>query len=116
MKILASCSNFVLNHVRLVKLKAGCLFSFLWFVTNCSIQGASVVESSSDADGWKGISPREELRPTFERLASGGPSGRGSLIIRADEREGLDGHWAKTFPVEGGHYYHFRAVRRVTTQ
>jgi len=95
-------------------LKASCLFSFLWFLMQCAALGASVVESPGEADGWEGFSPREELRPTFERLASGGPARRGSLIIRADAREGLDGHWARTFPVKGGHYYHFRALHRVT--
>ena len=95
-------------------LKSSCLFSSLWFLTNCTFLGADVGESQTEGDGWKGVSAREELRPAFERMATAGPLGHGSLIIRADEREGLDGHWARTFSVKGGHYYHFRALRRVT--
>jgi predicted amidohydrolase len=65
-------------------------------------------------EGWKSAFPRDEIRPAFEIKRDGGPAGYGSLIIRADEREGLDGHWTKSFPVTGSHYYHFRALRRVT--
>ena len=36
-----------------------------------------------------------------------------ALLIEADGREGLDGAWAKTFPIQGGHYYRFSAVRNV---
>jgi predicted amidohydrolase len=71
-------------------------------------------DSQQLAEGWKSAFPREEIRPAFEFKQDGGPTGHGSLIIRADAREGLDGHWAKTFPVKGGHYYHFNALRRVT--
>ena len=63
-------------------------------------------------DGWTGVSAREEIRPAFVFDPTGGPSGRGSWIIRADDREGLDGHWVKTFAVKGGEYYQFRALRR----
>src|SRR5690242_13962337 len=68
------------------------VFLSLGFVACCSLLGASGGDSRTDAD-WQSVSPREELRPSFERLSAGGPSGLGSLIIRADEREGLDGHW-----------------------
>ncbi len=33
-------------------------------------------------------------------------------MIQADEREGLAGHWQKTFPVTGGTYVRFSALRR----
>ncbi|MBI4659429.1 MAG: carbon-nitrogen hydrolase family protein [Verrucomicrobia bacterium] len=65
------------------------------------------------ADGWRGVSARDEIRPEFIQRPDGGPTGRGSLIVRADDREGLDGHWQKSFPVQGGQSYHFRALRRV---
>jgi predicted amidohydrolase len=55
---------------------------------------------------WRGTSPRDELRPEFTRLAEG------QLAIRADTRDGLDGHWEKTQTVVGGRWYRFRAVRR----
>jgi predicted amidohydrolase len=34
-------------------------------------------------------------------------------VIRADEREGLDGHWSKAFPVQGGQSYFFRVLQRL---
>ena len=86
----------------------------LSLLESCSLPGARASESPIEADGWKCVSPRDEIRPSFEWVAKGGPSARGSLIICTDEREGLDGHWVKTFPVKGGQSYHFRAMRRVT--
>lgn len=64
-------------------------------------------------EGWTVASPREEIRPEFSFDAKGGPDGRGAFVIRHDGREGLDGGWVKTFPVEGGHWYRFFAVRKV---
>ena len=66
-----------------------------------------------DADGWKSAAPRDEIRPAFEFLKEGGPNHGGSLIIRADNREGLAGYWSKAFPVKGGQHYRFRALRRI---
>ncbi len=66
-----------------------------------------------DADGWSTAWSREEIAPEFAFDKHGGPGGTGSLTIRADEREGLDGWWRKTFPVNGGAYYRFRVFRRV---
>jgi predicted amidohydrolase len=66
----------------------------------------------TNPDGWTGTAARQEIRPTFEFKKDGGPTGNGSLIIRADEREGLDGHWTKTFAVKGGQTYRFHALRR----
>src|SRR5438128_1718772 len=78
-----------------------------------TLPGAGPPEPSHDADGWKSIWPRDEIRPAFDFKQDGGPAGRGSLVIRADDRAGLDGHWAKTFPISGGQHYRFRALRRV---
>src|SRR5437867_2414059 len=74
---------------------------------------AGTAERASDADGWKTKSPRTEIQPSFEFKPDGGPAGRGSLIIRADGREGVDGHWTKTLPIKGGRYYRFRALRKL---
>lgn len=63
-------------------------------------------------DGWEMRSPREEIRPRFSYLPEGGPSGRGAFRIEGDGREGLDGCWFKSFPVQGGRYYRFSAWRR----
>jgi predicted amidohydrolase len=63
---------------------------------------------------WKTGSPRDELRPTFGFDPKGGPNGTTSFIIAANERdEGLHGWWQKSYPVTGGKYYRFRAVRKV---
>ena len=60
-----------------------------------------------DLSDWTNASPRDEIRPAFSFKKDGGPNHHGSLIIRADGREGLDGHWMKTFPIKGGQYYRF---------
>jgi predicted amidohydrolase len=70
------------------------------------------VAIGADADGWTSASAREEIRPAFEFKRNGGPGGHGCLVIRADEREGLDGHWTKAFPVKGGQHYRFHVLRR----
>src|SRR5438034_992837 len=59
---------------------------------------------------WKPESPREEIRPAFEVKSN---SSQESLFIRAEGRDGVDGHWQKTFPIKGGQYYRFQALRRV---
>ena len=67
---------------------------------------------AASADGWTSVAPREEIRPQFQHAETGGKSGRGTLAIRADEREGLHGWWQKTFSVTAGRYYRFSAWRR----
>lgn len=69
--------------------------------------------SSDLALGWQAATPREEIRPQFSFDPTGGPKGDGCLVISADDREGLHGFWQKSFPVKGGRYYHFHAVRQV---
>jgi len=67
----------------------------------------------AETDGWRPHSPREEIRPTFEVLPSGGRAGGPRLVIACDQREGLDGAWVKSFPVSGGRHYRFTAARRL---
>ncbi len=55
---------------------------------------------------WRGFAARDEIRPSFDALANG------HLRIATDAREGLDGHWARVFPVEGGKWYRFQAWRK----
>jgi hypothetical protein len=45
---------------------------------------------------------------------AGGPEHHGSLVIRHDEREGLDGWFEKAFAVKEGEFYRFAAVRKLT--
>jgi len=68
---------------------------------------------SDTPEGWQGVAARDEIKPAFRFNPKGGPRRTGSLVIRSDGRDGLDGHWEKTLPVEGGRWYRFRAVRRV---
>jgi predicted amidohydrolase len=75
---------------------------------------AEVTRPAGPPDGWKTESPRDEVRPKFSFDARGGRSGKGALIIDADAREGLDGAWAKSFPVTGGRYYRFVTYRRAS--
>lgn len=69
--------------------------------------------ASESADGWRGVAARDEIKPAFSFNPKGGPLRRGALVILSNDREGLDGHWEKTFAVKGGEYYHFRALRHV---
>src|SRR6185295_13424299 len=64
------------------------------------------------ADGWTPVAPREEIRPQFQETETGGRSGHGALVIRADEREGLHGWWQKNVSVTAGQHYRFSAWRR----
>jgi len=64
-------------------------------------------------EGWATASPRAELRPEFRYDPSGGPSRTGAFVIRSDEREGLQGRWTRTLPVQGGRHYRFSALRRM---
>lgn len=63
--------------------------------------------------GWEARSARPELMPKHEILVTAnGPGTR--LVMETGDQEGLDGHWAKSFEVECGRWYRFRALRRVT--
>lgn len=76
----------------------------------CMCVGLLVIASagwgSEPSEGWAPRASRDEIRPLFEQTP------RGSLLIRADGREGLMGQWEKSFPVEGGNYYRFSALRK----
>ena len=68
-------------------------------------------EDTTDAPGgWTTHSPREEIRPSFSYDPNGGPEGKGTLVISADERPGLFGWWQRTFDVEGGKHFEFSAL------
>jgi predicted amidohydrolase len=63
-------------------------------------------------DGWDARAVRAEVRPEFSVDESGGPNRNRSLVIETGAQVGLDGHWAKTFKIEGGQWYRFHAKRR----
>lgn len=64
-------------------------------------------------DNWQQVAVRDEIKPAFSVNPNGGPQGKGALVIRSDAREGLAGHWQKSFPVKGGAYYRFSALRKI---
>lgn len=69
--------------------------------------------AKSAPDGWQTAAPRDEIRPQFDYKPKGGKDGKGAFLIIADEREGLDGYWLKTFSITGGKHYRFFALRKV---
>jgi predicted amidohydrolase len=69
-------------------------------------------ETNAATIGWRGVAARDEIRPEFMTRNEGGRNKRGSLLIKTDAREGLDGHYEKTFQVTGGRWFRFQAVRR----
>src|SRR5262249_43772616 len=69
---------------------------------------------SGAPEGWETTAPREEIRPQFTCEPAGGRSGKGALVIQADQREGLHGAWARNFPVSGGKFYRFEAYYRTS--
>jgi len=71
-------------------------------------------ESNTAPDGWQTAAPRDELRPRFVYTVKGGRDGKGAFGIVHDQREGLDGYWTRTFPVQGGRFYRFHAVRKIS--
>lgn len=75
-----------------------------------AILAAESAAPSAATDGWVASAPREEIAPDFA-VQQGAESVE--LVIRADDREGLDGFWQKSFAVQGGHWCHFQARRRV---
>ena len=81
-------------------------------VASVCTAAVTVDDVKSTPDGWQPAAPREEVRPQFAYLPNGGRDGKGGLVIAADDRDGLDGYWAKTFAVTGGKHYRFFALRK----
>jgi len=69
-------------------------------------------DQQSAPDGWSTGAPRPEISPAFSHDPHAGPQGRPAMMIRADAREGLDGYWVKSFPIEPGKTYRFSARYR----
>ncbi|HLJ92083.1 MAG TPA: carbon-nitrogen hydrolase family protein [Gemmataceae bacterium] len=60
-------------------------------------------------DGWTTAAPRAEISPAFAYEAASGTDGKGTFLITAGPRAGLDGCWKRTFSVTGGRTYRFQA-------
>jgi predicted amidohydrolase len=85
-------------------------FAFCLIVVSNLI--AANVETPAAPSGWTATSVRDEIRPKFSYDAKGGRNGSGAFVIETDQRDGLDGFWRRSFPVEGGKFYSFRAFRK----
>ena len=70
----------------------------IFFPLSAAIAGQPVAAP----EGWSHVSPREEVAPKFSFDPTGGPDRTGSFDIASDQREGLIGHWKRTFPIKGG--------------
>jgi predicted amidohydrolase len=80
----------------------------------CIIAALTATRYSVAQDGWEARSARDEIRPAFSYHAEGGPNENGVLQVETGAQYGLDGHWAKTFTIDGGRWFRFHAKRRVT--
>lgn len=83
----------------------------VWALVLTALSASTGVSAGENGapDGWTTAAPRDEIRPQFAFDPKGGPDGAGCFVVRADQREGLDGCWKKTFPVQGGKYYRFES-------
>jgi predicted amidohydrolase len=86
------------------------LFSALVALLSFAEARAEKPSSALDGANWISAAPRLEITPDFAAVSVSGGS-KVSYQIRNDSREGLDGYWTKTFPVEGGRWYRFRVDR-----
>src|SRR6266542_1154358 len=62
--------------------------------------------------GWKAASQRDEIRPSFSFELKGGPRGNAAFVIAAANSVGQHGWFQKVFPLSGGKFYRFQAVRK----
>ena len=62
---------------------------------------------ASASSDWSEAAARDEIKPRFRRSEQ-------ALLIEADGRPGLNGFWQRTYPVQGGSYYHVSVRRRTT--
>ena len=85
----------------------------LTFVTSMMGLGEETGTNSAP-ESWTTTAPRDEIRPQFAFDPKGGPDDTGCFLIRADQREGLDGCWRKTFPIQGGKYYRFESFYKAS--
>lgn len=115
-------NSFVPMNSSLVSLALFCAISGLSFAAEPAENAKHPIGSAEHKhasalknlpDGWQTAAPRDEIRPQFSYNAKGGPDGQGSFVVQCDAREGLDGHWTKTFSVQGGRHYRFSALRKL---
>jgi predicted amidohydrolase len=81
------------------------------FVGACLAAAARPVAAGDvpDNGGWSTGAPREEIRPEFAREPDDREGQQPVLVIKAGQRDGVDGYWTRAFPVTGGRHYRFDA-------
>lgn len=84
-----------------------------WLLLLGMVLRTAELSAAETNGGWVAVAVRAEIRPDFEYTPSTGQGSGEKWIVRADDREGLDGHWEKRLPVKGGDWYAFRIRRRV---
>src|SRR4051794_4349473 len=95
------------------------MYRAMWILTFAGTLSGVLVKCSLGAPAsapskeWSSAAPREEIRPRFSFEPAGGHAGASRLMIESDGRPGLEGYWTRSFPLQGGPYYEFRAFRRV---
>src|SRR5689334_6536675 len=77
-----------------------------------SSKGENAIPSEGLSRQWTTFARRAEVSPKFSAESHGGPGGGPAMVIRADEREGLDGCWTRTMPIESGKWYRFSVLFR----
>ncbi len=76
------------------------------------LPGAALATAASAPEGWVAGAPRREIEPRLTYKDKGGREGKGVFIADAGGKEGVNGYWSRTYPVQGGRYYRFRVYRR----
>jgi predicted amidohydrolase len=69
----------------------------------------TAMAADSAPDDWSTTAPRDELCPEFSVASQ--PGQPLVLCIAAGDRPAVDGAWVKRFPVQGGRFYRFSALR-----
>ncbi len=83
--------------------------SVSWLLAVLLLSTSILQAGEAAVPGWVTKASREEIKPVFKADSKSGRSGQLALMIEADQREGLSGHWSKTMPVEAGKFYRFSA-------
>lgn len=61
-------------------------------------------------EGWRAMAPRTEIAPDFEVVKTKDATDGPTLIIQSTGLPACSGGWVRTFPVEAGRWYAFRAT------
>ncbi len=93
-------------------LMSGVSLALIWYVMNAVrwailllfLAPGLLMASEKREDRWSEQFPRHEIAPAFSRTDEG-------HLVLTSERSGTNGHWLRTYPVEGGKSYQFSAWR-----